>query len=67
MVLNLKKDKIMGTKRWLYWVSIGTILIIIYKFLDNFTGIGNWIKNLFGVLGPFLVAILIAYILYKPT
>lgn len=67
MGLNLKKDKIMGTKRWLYWVSIGTILIIIYKFFDNFTGIGNWIKNLFGVLGPFLVAILIAYILYKPT
>lgn len=67
MRLNLKKDKIMGTKKWLYWVSIGTILIIIYKFFDNFTGIGNWIKNLFGILGPFLAAILIAYILYKPT
>ena len=62
----MKTEKIMGTKRWIYWVSIGTILIIIYKFFDNFTGIGKWIANLFGVLAPFLVAILISYILYKP-
>ena len=62
----MKTEKIMGTKRWIFWVSIGTILIIIYKFFDNFTGIGKWIANLFGVLAPFLVAILISYILYKP-
>lgn len=62
----MKKDKIMGTKRWFYWLSIGTILIIIYKFLDNFSGIGKWLGELFTILAPFLTAILIAYVLYMP-
>ena len=62
----MKREKIMGTTRWFYWVSIGVVLILLYKFLDNFTGIGNWIKNLFGVLAPFLSAVIIAYCLYNP-
>src|SRR5699024_6728696 len=62
----MKKDKVMGTKRWFYWVSIGIVLIIIYKLLDNFTGIGEWISNFFSVLAPFVEGILIAYILYTP-
>ena len=62
----MKKEKIMGTKRWFYWVSIGVVLIIIYKLLDNFTGIGEWIGNFFSVLAPFIEGILIAYILYTP-
>ena len=63
----MKKEKIMGTKRWIYWVSIGIILIIVYKFLDNFSGIGKWIGNLFLVLMPFVIGIIIAYILYTPA
>lgn len=63
----MKKDKIMGTKKWVYWVSIGTVLIVIYKFFDNFSGIGHWLSNLFAILAPFLVAILMAYILYQPV
>ena len=62
----MKNEKIMGTKKWIFWVSIGIVLIIVYKFFDNFSGIGKWLANLFGILAPFLVAILIAYILYKP-
>ena len=62
----MKKDKVMGTKRWFYWISIGIVLIIIYKLLDNFTGIGEWISNFFSVLAPFIEGILIAYILYTP-
>ena len=62
----MKKEKILGTKRWLYWVSIGVVLIVIYKLLDNFSGIGNWMDNLFSVLAPFLEGILIAYILLMP-
>lgn len=63
----MRKDKkIMGTQKWLFWVSIGTILIIIYKFFDNFSGIGKWLSNLLVILAPFLAAILIAYILYTP-
>ena len=60
------KDKIMGTKRWIFYVSIGIVLILVYKFLDNFSMIGTWIKNLFGILGPFIAAIFIAYVLYPP-
>lgn len=62
----MKKEKILGTKKWFYWVSIGIVLIIVYKLLDNFTGIGGWLGNLFSVLAPFLEGILIAYILYSP-
>ena len=62
----MKEEKIMGTKKWIFWVSIGTILIIIYKFFDNFSGIGKWIGNFFKILAPFLAAILISYILYRP-
>lgn len=62
----MKKERVMGTKRWLYWLSIGTILILIYKFLDNFSGIGKWLAKLAGILAPFVAAIIIAYILYTP-
>ena len=62
----MKNEKVMGTRRWIFYFSLGTILIIIYKFFDNFTGIGKWIGNLFSILAPFLVAIIIAYVLYKP-
>ena len=62
----MKRDKIMGTQRWLFWVSIGTILIIIYKFFDNFSGIGKWLSNLLVILAPFVLGILISYVLYKP-
>lgn len=62
----MKKERVMGTKKWFYWVSIGVILIIVYKFFDNFSGIGKWLSNLFSVLTPFLTGTLIAYILYLP-
>ncbi len=62
----MKKEKVMGTKKWFYWVSIGIILIIVYKFLDNFSGIGRWLGNLLTIIAPFLTAILISYILYIP-
>lgn len=62
----MKKNSILATKKWVYWVSIGTVLILIYKFLDNFSGIGTWIADLLSVLAPFLAAVLMAYILYKP-
>ncbi len=60
------KKEIKPKGKWLYWLSMGIILIIIYKLLDNFTAIGNWIGNLLKILAPFLSAVLIAYILYVP-
>lgn len=54
-----------GTK-WFYWFSLVVAVVIIYKVLDNFTGIGAWLGNLLKVLKPFLMAILLAYLLYIP-
>lgn len=53
-------------KKWLYWFSLAVAVIIIYKFLDNFTAIGEFLSNLVGILMPFIMGILIAYILYIP-
>ena len=54
-----------GTK-WFYWFTLIAAVVVIYKILDNFTGIGAWIGNLLNVLSPFLIAILLAYLLYIP-
>lgn len=62
----MRKEKIIATGRWFFYASLGVFLIIVYKFLDNFTGIGQWVANLFGILAPFLVAVIISYVLYVP-
>lgn len=59
------KEKNNVTK-WLYWFSLAIAVIIVYKLLDNFTAIGEFLSNLAGILMPFLIGILIAYILYIP-
>ena len=53
-------------KKWLYWFSLAVAVIVIYKFLDNFTAIGEFLSNLIGILMPFIMGILISYILYIP-
>lgn len=53
-------------KKWLGIFTLGIILIAVYKLLDNLGDITNWIKELFTVLMPFIMAILIAYIFYLP-
>ena len=52
--------------KWLYWFSLALAVILVYKLLDNFTAIGEFLSNLAGILMPFLMGILIAYILYIP-
>ncbi len=52
--------------KWIYWFTLIVAIVIIYKVLDNFTGIGIWVGNLIKVLSPFLMAILLAYLLYIP-
>ena len=61
------KDEIKRGKKWIYWFSLGVSLIVIYKILDSFSAIGNWFSNLFSILSPFIVGIIIAYILYIPS
>lgn len=54
-----------GTK-WFYWFTLVVAIVVVYKVLDNFTGIGAWLGQLLKVLSPFMMAILLAYLLYIP-
>ena len=62
----MKKDKKIISK-WMYWFSFAVALILVYKVLDSFSDIKLWLSNLFSVLSPFIVGIIIAYILYIPS
>lgn len=53
--------------KWLYWFLFAVAIIIVYKTLDNFTAIGAWIKNLLDILMPFIIGVLLAYLLYIPS
>ena len=52
-------------KKWMFWFSLALVLIIIYKAIDSvqvvFEAIGNFI-----IIKPFLAAVLVALLLYKP-
>lgn len=53
-------------KKWFYWFLLGLALILIYKALDNFTYVTDAIGQFLNLLAPFLVGVLIAYLLYIP-
>jgi len=60
-------DNKKGITKWLQLFLFSIAVILVYKTLDNLSAIGIWIKNLLDVLMPFLVGILIAYLLYVPS
>lgn len=62
----MRKEK-KNVKKWLYWFSLALVLIIVYKVLDSFSAIGDWFAKLFSVLTPFIVGLIIAYVLYVPS
>lgn len=53
-------------RKWTYWFLFAVAVITVYKTLDNFTAIGEFLKKLFVILMPFIMGGLIAYILYIP-
>ncbi len=59
------KERRVWTK-WFYWFTFVLSIIIIYKILDNFTAIGNWVSGFFHIIMPFILGIIIAYVLYIP-
>ena len=60
----MKKEK--DWKRWIGIFSFCVMLIIIYKTLDNFSDIFNWIGNFSNIIMPFLLAVILAYVFYIP-
>ena len=52
---------------WVKLVLSGTVLILIYKLLNNFDDIAQIFDNLFGVFFPIILAAVIAFFLSKPV
>ena len=55
-----------GWKKRLSWLLIAITVVIVYKMLDNFSSIQAWFGKLIIILKPFLIGILISYILFIP-
>lgn len=55
-----------GWKKRLSWLLIAITVVIIYKMLDNFSSIQQWFGKLFMIMKPFLIGVLISYILFIP-
>ena len=51
---------------WIFFLSIGIILIIIYKALDSMGYLLEGIRNFFTNLSPFLAGLFMAYLLFIP-
>lgn len=55
-----------GWKKRISWLLIAIVVVIVYKMLDNFSAIQQWFETFFRILKPFLIGLLIAYILFIP-
>ena len=53
-------------KKFFYWLTLGIILIVVYKILDDITGIASAISGFFKIIGPIIAGIFVAYFLYIP-
>ena len=51
---------------WIFLLSLGIALVVIYKALDSIGYIGVCVANFIKVISPFLVGLLLAYLLYIP-
>lgn len=60
------KERRVWTK-WFYWFTFAVAIIIIYKTLDNFTEIKNGIGNFLHIIMPFILGIIMSYVLYIPV
>lgn len=60
------EEKKKNFTKWFYWFTLGIAIIVVYKLLDNFGQITNWFGNLFNILTPFIMGLLIAYLFYIP-
>ena len=60
------EEKKRSFSKWFYWFILGVAIIAVYKLLDNFSQITNWFGNLLGILMPFVMGLLIAYLFYIP-
>lgn len=60
------KNRKTGITKWLYWFSLALATIVVYKLLDKIGPIARWVEELFKILMPFIIGLLIAYLFYIP-
>ena len=60
------KERGKSWTKWLYWFTFAVAVIFVYKTLDSFTEITEWIGNLFSILMPFILGVIVAYLFYIP-
>lgn len=53
-------------KKWTYWLTLGIVLIIIYKILDSFSYVSGAIGAFFKIISPMIIGAVIAYFLFTP-
>lgn len=53
-------------RSWVFYLTLGTILIILYKALDSIAYLGIILKQFISIIAPFLVGLLLAYLAYIP-
>lgn len=53
-------------KTWIFCFSLAIAIIFVYKAIDSIAYIANFMSGLIAVVSPFLMGILIAYLLYTP-
>ena len=53
--------------KWIYWFTFAVAVIFVYKTLDSFDAVINGVNNVFGILMPFIMSVLVAYIFYIPS
>lgn len=52
--------------KWVFYLTLGISFIIIYKLFDSLVFLSLSLKNLLKIVTPFLVGLLMAYLLYIP-
>ncbi len=53
-------------KRWFFYFSLGVVLIIIFKTIDSVYSIFGALGSFISATMPFVIAIIVAYVLYIP-
>ncbi len=53
-------------RAWTFCLSLAITIIIIYKAIDSIAYISNFINGFISSISPFLIGILISYLLYMP-
>lgn len=56
-----------NVKKWIFWFSLVLCGVIAYKMIDSLSGVFEVIGSFFDVIIPFIIATILAYLLYTPS